>query len=79
MKAGQGWPKLWGGHHHIGTTRMSEDPRYGVVNRNCKVHDIDNLFCAGSSVFATAGYANPTLTICALARRLAQHLTEHYA
>lgn len=73
------WPTLWGGHHHIGTTRMSEDPRYGVVDRNCKVHGVDNLYCAGSSIFSTAGYANPTLTVCALARRLADHLKETYA
>lgn len=73
------WPTLWGGHHHIGTTRMSEDPRYGVVDRNCRVHDIDNLYCAGSSTFSTAGYANPTLTVCALARRLADHLRGAYA
>lgn len=72
------WPILWGGHHHIGTTRMSEDPRYGVVDRNCKVHDVDNLYVAGSSTFATAGYANPTLTICALARRLGYHLKERW-
>ena len=73
------WPILWGGHHHIGTTRMSEDPKYGVVDRNCKVHTVDNLYCAGSSTFATAGYANPTLTICALARRLGTHLKDQYA
>lgn len=73
------WPILWGGHHHMGATRMSEDPKYGVVDRNCKVHSVDNLYCAGSSTFATAGYANPTLTICALARRLAVHLRNQYA
>jgi GMC oxidoreductase len=60
--------------HHIGTTRMSETPRDGVVDGNCKVHGIDNLFIAGSSVFPTCGYANPTLTIIALATRLADHL-----
>ncbi len=79
QKPKDAWPTLWGGHHHIGTTRMSEDPRYGVVDRNCKMHDIDNLYCAGSSVFSTAGYANPTLTICALARRLGEHLKERYS
>jgi choline dehydrogenase-like flavoprotein len=60
--------------HHIGTTRMSDDPRTGVVDRNSKVHGVDNLFIAGSSVFPTSGYANPTLTIVALAIRLAEHL-----
>lgn len=61
-------------HHHMGATRMSNDPRLGVVDANCKVHGIDNLFIAGSSVFTTGGYANPTLTIVALAIRLADHL-----
>jgi choline dehydrogenase-like flavoprotein len=60
--------------HHIGTARMSTDLRTGVVDAHCKVHGIDNLFIAGSAVFPTAGYANPTLTIVALAIRLAEHL-----
>jgi hypothetical protein len=60
--------------HHIGTTRMSTDLRTGVVDADCKVHGVDNLFIAGSAVFPTAGYANPTLTIVALAIRLAEHL-----
>lgn len=61
-------------HHHMGTTRMHNDPKQGVVDANCKVHGISNLFMAGSSVFPTAGYANPTLTIIALSLRLADHL-----
>jgi choline dehydrogenase-like flavoprotein len=60
--------------HHIGTTRMCDDPRTGVVNSDCRVHGINNLFIAGSSIFPTSGYANPTLTIVALAIRLAEHL-----
>lgn len=60
--------------HHIGTTRMHEDPRHGVVDSNCRAHGISNLFVAGSSVFPTSGHANPTLTIVALALRLADHL-----
>jgi choline dehydrogenase-like flavoprotein len=60
--------------HHIGTTRISENPRQGVVDVNCKVHGVHNLFIAGSSVFPTCGYANPTWTIVALAIRLADHL-----
>lgn len=60
--------------HHIGTTRMSEDPKTGVVDKNCKVHGVSNLFIAGSAVFPTAGHANPTLTIVALALRLADHI-----
>lgn len=63
----------WYGHH-MGTTRMSTDPRSGVVDPDCRVHDIDNLYVASSSVFPTAGYANPTLTILALALRLADHV-----
>lgn len=60
--------------HYLGTTRMSDDPREGVVDRNCAVHGMENLYMAGSSVFPTAGQANPTLTIVALALRLAEHL-----
>ena len=61
-------------HHHIGSTRISNDPKQGVVDANCKVHGISNLFIAGSSVFPTAGYSNPTLTIIALSLRLADHI-----
>lgn len=63
-----------GGYHHMGTTRMSDDPRQGVVDRECRVHGYENLFVAGSSVFPTSGWANPTLTIIALSVRLADHL-----
>lgn len=60
--------------HHMGTTRMHDNPRYGVVNADCRVHGIENLYIAGSSVFPTSGYANPTLTIIALAIRLADRI-----
>jgi choline dehydrogenase-like flavoprotein len=60
--------------HHMGTTRMHDDKTQGVVDRNCRVHQIENLFIAGSSVFPTGGRVNPTLTIVALAVRLADHL-----
>jgi len=71
----EGWPRnLEGGWHQIGTTRMSADPHRGVVDANGKVHDIANLFIAGSSVFPTCGAAPPTLTIVAMALRLAGHL-----
>jgi choline dehydrogenase-like flavoprotein len=63
-----------GVHHHMGTTRMHSDPKRGVVDTDCKVFGIDNLFVAGSSVFCTAGAANPTYTLLALALRLANHL-----
>jgi len=62
--------------HHIGTTRMSNTPRSGVVDSDCRVHGVDNLFVCGSSVFPTGGYANPTLTIIALTLRLGELLTE---
>ncbi|MHA1571419.1 MAG: FAD-dependent oxidoreductase [Alphaproteobacteria bacterium] len=65
---------FWSGCHHIGTTRMSEDPRRGVVDKHCRVHGVDNLSIAGSSVFSTGGYVTPTLTIVALALRLADRL-----
>jgi len=61
-------------HHHAGTTRMHSDPRFGVVDANGRVHGTDNLYVAGASVFPTVGFANPTLTIVALALRLADHL-----
>ena len=62
--------------HHIGTTRMAADPKNGVVDPNCRVHDLENLYVAGSSVFPTGGATAPTLTIIALACRLADHLAE---
>ncbi|MGH8895973.1 MAG: FAD-dependent oxidoreductase [Egibacteraceae bacterium] len=69
------WPDdLNGGQHLMGTTRMSDDPKQGVVDRNCRVHEMSNLFVAGSSVFPTAGGGTPTLTLVALALRLAEHL-----
>jgi choline dehydrogenase-like flavoprotein len=69
-------PLITGGWHHMGTTRMHEDPKKGVVDANCKVHGISNLYIAGPSVFPTGGYANPSLTIVALTIRLADHLKE---
>jgi choline dehydrogenase-like flavoprotein len=63
-----------GNFHHLGTTRMATDARCGVVDEHCRVHEVENLYVAGSSVFPTAGFANPTLTIVALAIRLADHL-----
>jgi choline dehydrogenase-like flavoprotein len=69
------WPdKMTGDEHHMGTTRMHADPTQGVVDADCRVHGLTNLFVASSSVFPTAGAANPTLTIVALALRLADHI-----
>ncbi|PIG93902.1 GMC family oxidoreductase [Gloeocapsopsis sp. IPPAS B-1203] len=67
-------PKCVGGRHHMGTTRMHIDPKQGVVDENCRVHGVSNLFITGSSVFPTGGAANPTLTIIALAIRLADRV-----
>jgi choline dehydrogenase-like flavoprotein len=69
------WPtEMQGSDHHMGTLRMAESPAQGVVDANCRVHSTTNLYIAGSAVFPTGGYANPTLTIVALASRLAAHL-----
>jgi choline dehydrogenase-like flavoprotein len=65
---------LEGSFHQMGTTRMHPDPRHGVVDSDCRVHDVHNLFIAGSSVFPAYGHINPTLTIVALAIRLADHV-----
>ena len=62
------------GYHHMCTTRMSADPAQGVVDANCRLHDVENLYLGGSSVFATAGHSNPTYTIVQLALRLGDHL-----
>lgn len=62
--------------HHMGTTRMSQSPRSGVVDPNCKVHGVENLFIAGSSVFPSGSHVSPTLAIVALSLRLAGHLRE---
>jgi 2-polyprenyl-6-methoxyphenol hydroxylase-like FAD-dependent oxidoreductase len=63
-------------HHQMCTTRMSENPREGVVDANCRVHAINNLYVGGSSVFATAGHTNPTYNIVELALRLGDHISE---
>lgn len=65
---------IHGGWHHMGTTRMHVDNKRGVVDENGRVHGINNLFIAGPSVFPTGGYANPLLTIVALAIRCADHI-----
>ena len=70
------WRSVAGSYHHIGTTRMSSNPKEGVVNEHCQVHGIHNLYVAGSSVFPTSGLSNPTLTIVALAIRLADRLKD---
>ena len=67
------------GGHHIGTARMGRDPATSVVDADCRVHGVENLHVAGSAVFPTSSQANPTLTIVALALRLARHLRSRRA
>jgi choline dehydrogenase-like flavoprotein len=62
------------GGHHLGTARMGSHPRTSVVDANCRIHGLSNLYVAGGAVFPTSSQANPTLTIVALALRLAAHL-----
>lgn len=72
---GHSRPRFRGLHHPMGGTRMHVDPRLGAVDEDCLVHGLSNVYVAGSSVFTTGvGYANPTLTLLALAMRLADHL-----
>jgi choline dehydrogenase-like flavoprotein len=67
--------KFNGGWHHMGTTRMADSEKNGVVNADCRVFGIENLFIAGSSCFSTSGAVNPTYTIAALSVRLAEYLS----
>ena len=62
------------GCHHMGSTRMGATAETGVVDADCRAHEVPNLYLAGSSVYPTGGFANPTLTLVALALRLADHL-----
>jgi choline dehydrogenase-like flavoprotein len=70
---------LEGNFHHLGATRMHADPAMGVVDPDCRVHGVSNLYIAGSSVFPTYGCSNPTLTAVALALRLSDHLKKQLA
>jgi choline dehydrogenase-like flavoprotein len=67
------------GYHHMGGTRMSDDPASGVVDRNCRLHGMANLYVAGSSVFPSGGHTTPTTTIVQMALRLADHLAAEEA
>jgi choline dehydrogenase-like flavoprotein len=61
-------------HHHAGTTRAHPDPRHGVVDTDGRLHGSETIFVTGASTFPTAGFANPMLTLVALALRLGEHL-----
>jgi choline dehydrogenase-like flavoprotein len=71
-----GMPEMHVSLHHMGTTRMSARPEDGVVDGNCRLHGVDNLYLAGSSVFPTGSNGNPTFTIAAMSLRLADHLIQ---
>jgi choline dehydrogenase-like flavoprotein len=76
------WPETFdpeGNWHHMGTTRMHDSPRQGVVDRHCLIHGMQNLYVAGSSVFPTAAADFPTITLTALALRLSRHLAQQLA
>jgi choline dehydrogenase-like flavoprotein len=76
----ESWPSFTGGGwHHMGTTRMSDDPKQGVVDANCKLHNISNLYVAGASCYVTASAVNPKLTLISLTIRLADHLKKKIA
>lgn len=68
-----------GGFHHMGTTRMADDPKQGVTDAFGRVHGLDNLFVAGTSLFPTGGWANPTLPMLALALRTSDHIADRHA
>ena len=79
-REGEPWPDTLNGcWHHMGTARMHADPRHGVVDADCRVHGMENLFIAGSSVFPTCGSDMPTITIVALALRLADHIKASFS
>lgn len=79
LTEGSSWPDgFYGNEHQMGTTRMHRDPSLGVVDENCRVHGLANLYVAGSSVFPSGGANNPTLTIVALALRLADHIKAQF-
>lgn len=67
------------GSHHMFTTRMSDNPRRGVVDADCRVHGTANLLVAGSSVFPSGGCGNPTFPLVALTFRLADHIVDGFA
>lgn len=72
------WPISKDASHHMGTTRMGNDPKTSVVDRNCRIHSLNNFYIAGSSIFPTSGSAFPTMTIVALALRLADHIKQSH-
>jgi len=76
LDSSSGWPITQDSSHHAGTTRMGREPDTSVVDPDCRVHGMKNLYIAGSSVFPTSGYAGPTYTLMALSYRLADFLQD---
>ena len=72
------WPIVQDSAHHMGTTRMHLDPKQGVTDAHGRVHSVQNLYVSGNSLLPTSGHANPTLTVVALAIRLADHIKALY-
>ena len=64
--------------HECGTARMGKDPKKSVVDANCKVHDIDNVFVTDGAVFVTQGCYEPTLTIMAISARAGEHIAQAF-
>lgn len=73
---GDGASSIVAGPHHLCTTRMAEHPEEGVVDKNHKIFGNDDLYMAGSSVFSTGGFSNPTGVIVQSSLRLADHLKQ---
>jgi choline dehydrogenase-like flavoprotein len=71
-------PGLSGGQHQAGTCRMGDDAKSSVVNRNCQVHDVDNVFVVDGSVHVTNGGFNPVLTILAIAYRASEYINKNW-
>jgi len=74
LERAEPWPIDQDASHHMGSTRMGTDPRSSVVDPRLRLHGVENVWIAGSSVFPAGGCANPTYTIVALSIRLARHL-----
>jgi choline dehydrogenase-like flavoprotein len=74
-RSAEGSKTNWWPGHHLGTVRMGDDPARSVVDRNLRAHDVPNLYLCTTGVWTTGGCANPTLTLSALALRLADHLS----
>lgn len=62
--------------HPMSSTRISQDPKHGVVNSNCQLHGVENIYVLGASVFPVTNIVNPTFTVCALALRACERIAK---